>query len=126
MFRPPLLIACGLLAGVLPSLASAQWEVPMGQTPFGPHVRWTTLGEGLDSEIKTAEWRVLGNEMEWRNHFSRMLGRPLQANEQIPAGADWNRQLLVAIHAGPKLGNGWRVYVETIGRSAPGFWDIQV
>jgi hypothetical protein len=92
----------------------------------GQAVQWTTAAQGFECAIRQPEWRVIGSQSQWEKHFRRMYAIPDSTKTQIPFVADWNEEMVVAIHAGVKPNPGYSVHVSTISRVPGGNWRIEV
>jgi hypothetical protein len=112
-------------AGASLLAASGFAQFAGGQVP-GQAVQWTTAAQGFECSIRQPEWKVIGSQSQWERHFRRMYAIPDSTKPVIPRVADWNQEMVVAIHAGAKPNPGYSVHVSTISRVPGGNWLIEV
>lgn len=96
------------------------------QGQFGNPVRWSTLGQGVDSQITRAETRLFSNQQEFDLYYARMCGFSPTQRVAGPRVADWRTQDVLIVHMGQQRTGGFGVYVETIRRTSPHYWDVQI
>lgn len=113
-----------LLVAAAAGFAVAQTPPGHLGNPYGPVVKWRTIAQGDSSKIMREEARMINGDADWSRVYREMMGIRPGDQCEVPQVADWNREDLLILHLGRRRTSGYGIYVETIGRSATGYYDI--
>lgn len=118
------LAVLGLAVGLC-GAASAQ--IHPGQAPmqFGPPIQWRTFAQGANSGIQEAGVAVIRNETDLVAYWRLLTSEP-GFHPAFPRNFDFRRQELIAIHLGPQQQSGVSVFVESVTRPNPHYWEVSV
>jgi len=103
----------------------------LGQTAglpsnYGPAVKWTQVHQGVHCAIVRHEMAVINSEQEWRSYFNRAFPSDPGVTRDIPKPANWQKEIIIAIHAGQQPTPGYTLNVYTIARRQSRTYDIDV
>ena len=96
------------------------------QSPYGPAVKWSQVHQGVHCAVVSSEMTVISSEQEWRRYFDRAFPSDPGVKREIPKPANWQKEIIIAIHAGQQPTPGYSLNVYTIARRQSRTYDIDV
>lgn len=87
-----------------------------------PPIKWRTLAEGHQSNATQFEHHILISQGDLETFLRRMTPSPMKSSLRV----DWNKELVLVVHAGRKNTGGHKVYVETIDRTTAAVAMVRV
>lgn len=103
-------LSIAVLGSAVFGLAPAQFD-PL------KNINWGTFKSGQHSQVKDPMVRVLNNEAELQSYWAKAMG---DSPNSAPAGTNWMKDQLIAIHLGQRNTGGYSVRVESIERTRAG------